>query len=272
MNAGPNPARGTPHLTPESLVGRRFASDTFSGIAVALVGFCPRPNRLDSYRPQATSDQYFIHLPPASVQIGHHDGSRFLSMSHVYGGPVASALIEELAYYGIKFVLAYGLAGGLGTKNLKMGDFYLVENALALDGTTPHYTDASLIPSDASLNATIMEMAAAGKLPALTPAQAMTSDAIYREYDQSLEDAREKGCDIVNCDSAHLFAVSREVGIRTTQCGVISDVTTGVGEEWDSKLAAMLTSSGGEAGDPLSLVGELVTFYVETLMPELPRQ
>ena len=105
--------------------------------------------------------------------------------------------------------------------------------------------------------------------PHLTPVQAMASDAIYREYDQELEDARKQGCDIVNCDSAHLFAVSREVGIRTTQCGVISDVTTGAGEEWDSKLAAMLSDEDHEAGDPLSLVGDLVTLYVETLIPAL---
>lgn len=272
MNSGSISEKSTPHLTPEKLVGRQFASDTFEDIKVALVGFCPRPGRLNDYKPQDASEQFFIHLPPASVQTGHHKGRRFLSMSHVYGGPVASAMIEELAYYGIEYVLAYGLAGGLGTRDLKMADFYLVEKALAMDGTTPHYTDATLIPSDAGLNARIMELAALARLPELTPVQAVTSDAIYREYDQELDDARERGCDIVNCDSAHLFAVSREVGIRTTQCGVISDVTSGAGEEWDSDLAVMLSGGSEEAGDPLSRVGELVKFYVETLMPELVRE
>ena len=57
------------------------------------------------------------------MQIGSYHGEEFLSVTHVYGGPVSSALIEELAYYGITYVLAYGLAGGLGTKPLKMGDF-----------------------------------------------------------------------------------------------------------------------------------------------------
>ena len=89
----------------------------------------------------------------------------FLSLAHVYGGPVSSALIEELAYYGIEYALAYGLAGGLGTKNLKMGDFYIVEQALAMDGTTPHYTDDRLIPSDRSLNARIEELAEKAGLP-----------------------------------------------------------------------------------------------------------
>jgi uridine phosphorylase len=261
-----------PHLTPATLVGQRFGKDAFKGITVALVGFCPRPSSLDKYNPQTTSDQYFIHMPPGSVQICDHDGMAFLSMAHVYGGPVSSALIEELAFYRIKYALAYGLAGGLGTKNLRMGDFYLVEKALALDGTTPHYTDAKLISSDDFLNGKILERAQTKKLPEITPVQAMTGDAIYREYDQDLEYAKENGCDIVNCDSAHLYAVSRAVGIRSTQCGVISDVAIGSGEDWESTLSVMLSSNDEEAQDPLELVGKLVEFYVEELMSELLRE
>jgi uridine phosphorylase len=210
-------------------------------------------------------------MAPGNVQICNHDGVAFLSMAHVYGGPVSSALIEDLAFYGIKYVLAYGLAGGLGTKNLKMGDFYLVEKALALDGTTPHYTDAKLIPSDEFLNAKIMDRTGTKKLPEVTSVQAMTGDVIYREYDQDLEYAKENGCDIVNCDSAHLFAVSREVGIRSTQIGVISDVAMGSGEDWESTLSVMLSANDGEDQDPLVLVGKLVEFYVEELMAELLR-
>jgi uridine phosphorylase len=272
MNSKPLSPRGTPHLTPASLVGQRFSSDAFEGITIALVGFCPRPNRLDKFNPQNTSDQYFIHVPPANVQICNHDGVAFLSMAHVYGGPVSSALMEELAFYGIKYVLAYGLAGGLGTKNQKMGDFYIVEKALALDGTTPHYTEARLILSDEFLNAKILEISEKKNLPEVTPVQAMTTDAIYREYDQDLEYAKENGCDIVNCDSAHLFAVCCDVGIKTTQCGVISDVVMDSGEEWESTLSVMLSSNDDVVQNPIELVGRLAEFYVEDLMPELLRE
>ncbi len=269
MNADLVSKQNTPHLTPAKLVGRKFGSNAFEGIKIALVGFCPRPDILDKYNPQDTTDQYFIHVPPSSVQICHHNELSFLSIVHVYGGPVASALIEELAFYGIKVVLAYGLAGGLGTKNQKMGDFYLVEEALALDGTTPHYTDAGLIPSDEFLNSKIMEGISKKNLPKITPVQAMTTDAIYQEHDHNLEYGKEKGCDIINCDSAHLFAVSRAVDIKTTQCGVLSDVATGDGGEWESKLAVMLTEGGKDTQDPLALVGKLVEFYVEHLIPDL---
>lgn len=265
------PTNRTPHLTPANLIGRNFARNTFEGVQVALVGYCPRPRSLDKYRTSDTVHQYFIHVPPTNVQIGKHNSTRFFSITHVYGGPVSSALIEELAFYEITYVLAYGLAGGLGTKNLKMGDFYIVENALALDGTTPHYTSDKLIAADETLNSKIRELAKTTDIPEMRPVQALTADAIYREYDEDLNYAVENGCDIVNCDSSHLFAVSREVGIKSTECGVISDVAGGSGGEWQSTLAEMLPGNNEAEQDLMILVGRIVNFYVEVLMPELLR-
>jgi len=269
VNPSPLHTKGIPHLTPASLVGRQFRRNAFNNVEVALVGYCPRPRCLDQYSFHDTIDQYFIHVPPASVQIARYKNLEFISISHVYGGPVSSALVEELAYYGIKYVLAYGLAGGLGTKNLKMGDFYIVTNALALDGTTPHYTGDTRIASDEFLNSKIQELAEKTKLGEIQPVQAMTGDAIYREYDEDLEYAKENGCDIVNCDSSHLFAVSRDVGIRSTECGVISDVAMEKGEEWQSTLAGMLSTQAQTTEDPMTLVGRIVEFYVEVLLPNL---
>lgn len=246
-----------------------FDKSTFKGIDVAIVGYCPRPQCLDQYEPRDTANQYFIHIPPSSVQICRHNGVEFLSIAHVYGGPVSSALVEELAYYGIKYILAYGLAGGLGSKGLKMGDFYLIESALARDGTTPHYTGDKLIPSDAFLNAKIKEQAKAAGLPEMKPVKALTGDAIYREYDEYLKFGMQNGCDIVNCDSSHLFAVSRDVGIQSTECGVLSDVAQGSGEEWESTLSGMLSADDRTAQDPMALAGRIVEFYAEVLIPEL---
>lgn len=260
----------TPHLTPQKLVGRMFDKNTFTGIEVALVGYCPRPQCLDQYAPRDTANQYFIHVPPPSVQICRYHDVEFLSIAHIYGGPVSSALMEELAYYGIKYVLAYGLAGGLGTKGLKMGDFYIVEKALAMDGTTPHYTGDKLVASDEFLNAKIKELAKTAGLPEITPVQALTGDAIYREHDEYLDFGKQNGCDIVNCDSSHLFAVSRDVNIRSTECGVISDVAQGSGEEWESTLAGMLSVDDDKASqDPMSLAGKIVEFYVEMMITAL---
>jgi uridine phosphorylase len=263
-------ADGLPHLTPEKLIGSQFGKDTFGDIKVALVGYCPPPKVLEKYAPVATQEQYFIHVAPSNVQICKHKDVKFLSIFHVYGGPVSSALIEELAYYGIKYVLAYGLAGGLGTKDLKMGDAYLVERALSKDGTTIHYTKDLVIPSDLSLNRKILDLAKAySTLSNMVSVQAVTGDAIYREFDDKLNEARSLECDVINCDSSHLFAVSREVGIAATECGIISDVVNADRSDWDSKLSVMLSDKESSSENPLERVGAIIELYVEKLLPEL---
>lgn len=258
-----------PHLTPRSLVGQRFASDVFGDIRVALVGYCPPPSRLEGYSPERVSDQHFIHVTPDSVRILSHQGQRFLSLAHVYGGPVSASTVEELAYYGIEVILAYGLAGGLGSKGLTMGDFYLVEDALAADGTTRHYTSDPVVAADAGLREFIV-----GQWPgAITPVRAATGDAIYREDDAMLERFRAEGCDIVNLDSSHLFAASltnaEERRLRTIQCGVISDVVAAEpGAESESTLSTMLSGSS-DGFNPLERTGDIVSFYIEQLAPQL---
>ena len=269
-----NVMNSVPHLIPSKLVGQRFPRDTFRNAKIALIGYCPPPSSLQKYHPVATTDQYFIHVAPDSVKRLSHNGMEFLSLAHVYGGPVSASTVEELAYYGIDTILAYGLAGGLGTKNLKMGDFYLVESAFVGDGTTPHYTDDAVVMADGGLTATIGELWQAAGYAPMNAVRAFTGDAIYREDNAFLEVARQKGCDIVNLDSSHLFAVSRfnseQKIIKSIECGVISDVTGGEADEgWDSTLAVMLAAEGDDGFNPLALTGRIVEFYIEQLAPVL---
>ncbi len=252
-----------PHLTPEKLIGTRFPNDTFANIDVALIGFCPPPTQLAQYHPQETIEQYFIHVSPSSVKICLHNELRFLSIYHVYGGPVASALVEELAYYGIKTILAYGLAGGLNPESQKMGDFYLVEQAMTFDGTTPHYTDQKLTFSNQDLQKQLLKKSPFSRLHLV---QAATSDAIYRESDAYLARAQAKGCDIVNCDSAHLYAVCQTVGLKCVQMGVLSDVAQLGSCEWESQLGDMLSATEQSAQSPLRVVNEVIQYYVETII------
>jgi purine-nucleoside phosphorylase len=179
-----------------------------------------------------------------------------------------------LAYYDFDYILAYGLAGGLGTKDLRMGDFYLVDRALVADGTTPHYTEDPIVYSDRDLKAKILELCQGTRLEKICPVQAVTGDAIYREDGEFLTSAREKGCDIVNLDSSHLFAVSKfnsdEKIIKTIECGVISDVTGGsTNHGWESLLSVILSSQGSGGLNPLELTSKIVEFYIERLAPVL---
>ncbi|MEZ4671231.1 MAG: hypothetical protein R3E39_25280 [Anaerolineae bacterium] len=266
-----------PHLTPSSLVGQRFARDTFSDIKIALVAYCPPPSSLQRYNPISTTDQYFIHVSPDSVKRLSHNGIHFLSLVHVYGGPVSATTVEELAYYGIEYILAYGLAGGLGTKNLKMGSYYLVERALVADGTTRHYTDEPVVSADRPLTAAILDLWSRSHQQTLSSVQAITGDALYREDNAFLDAARAKGCDIVNLDTSHLYAVSQvnseQKIIKSIECGVISDVTGGERDEgWDNTLAVMLAAEDADGFNPLAMTGKIVEFYIEKLAPALLEQ
>lgn len=267
------------HLTPRNLVGRRFGPGVFGDVRIALVGFCPPPALLGQYVSEPMRDQHFIHVSPDSVRIVSAGGLRILSLAHVYGGPVSSATVEELAYYGVDYVLAYGLAGGLGvgdatTERLDMGGFYVVESALAKDGTTPHYVSTPVVVADPDLRREAKIAWSQTRSEPLHPVRAATNDAIYRESDAMLDQFRGAGCHIVNLDSAHLYAASIENSegrrLRTIQCGVVSDVVEASGHS-ESTLATMLAAGSTEL-NPLALTGDIVRFYVETLAPLLLRR
>jgi len=262
--------KSQPHLTPAKLVGQRFPRDIFGDTKIALVAYCPPPRILEQYNPVATSDQYFIHVSPDSVKRLSYNGINFLSLVHVYGGPVSATTVEELAYYNFDYILAYGLAGGLGTKNLKMGDFYMVEKALAADGTTRHYTQEPIVHAAPTLISEISARWQSTNAQPIYPVQAITGDTLYREDETFLEAARAQGCDIVNLDSSHLYAVSQinsdNKRIKTIECGVISDVTgSSADQEWDSTLSVMLSAEGSASLNPLQLTGKIVEFYIERL-------
>src|SRR5262249_21301311 len=107
-------AKSEPHLVPANLVGKRFPRTAFGDTKIALIGYCPPPRMLEKYNSIPTRDQYFIHVSPDSIKRLSYQGTQFLSLVHVYGGPVSASTVEELAYYDFDYILAYGLAGGLG--------------------------------------------------------------------------------------------------------------------------------------------------------------
>ena len=257
-----------PHLTPKKLVGSFFSKDALQGIKIALIGYCPPPPILEKYNLQATKDQYFIHVSPESVKIGSFGDTKFLCLYHIYGGSVSTALVEELAYYGIETILAYGFAGGMGTKGLKVGDPFVISTAYALEGCSKFYTDQAIIPSDQKLAEMVGQ-----RWKGIVDVRAAAVDVIYREYPSVIEDIAKHHCDVVNCEASHLFAVAREVGIKSIQCGVVTDVLeVEQKDQFEETLSQMLSSSSSSVNNPLVAVNGVVQFLVEEIMPNVSKR
>jgi uridine phosphorylase len=245
-----------PHLIPEKTVGmcipRNFYRDR--NITIAFIGFCPPPARMH-LRPESEPEprrrdiggsrivfpqekesgariQQFIHLSPDSVSLlkiypGENRKSiTVLSLCHVYGSCVTTAIVEELAYYGIRYVLAYGYAGALQHSSLAVGDWFLVGSALARDGATKYYTTDEIVPADREFIRLILQslLGESDETCRFHVVRALTDDVIYRERPSLLKEAEENGCQIANCDSSHLYAACRTVGIQVIECGIVSNV------------------------------------------------
>lgn len=155
-----------------------------------------------------------------------------------------------------------------------MGDFYLVERAAAFDGKSQHYSARAVHDPSVRLMDNVSDLWDKTHDSTLHPVKAATGDAIYREDDYMLDGFRAADCDIVNLDSSHLYAASRNNSadrvLKTIQCGVISDVISTEGSEGaESTLSVMLSDE--PTGDliPLERTGEIVSFYIEELAPTL---
>lgn len=262
-----------PHLTPAKLLGARFPKNTFGKMRVAILGYCPPPSIFKKYNPVDTHDQYFILQTPDSVKKCSYGDMEFLHLYHIYGGPASAAIVEELAYFNFDYILAYGLAGGLGTKNLKMGDYFLVESTCVYDGTTPHYTKDFIVKPDNFLYQKILSLLPNNGIDRMTPIRSMTNDVIYKEYNALLKSAKESGCDVTSLDSSHLYAAAinnhENKKIKAIQCGVISNIASEHAHERDSTLSVMLSSEKTDQLNPLELTGNIVEFFVEKLMSDL---
>ncbi len=258
------------HLTPQKLLGSNFSKDSFEDCKIALMAYCPPPPFLLDFALKESKNQYFIHLSPKSVHTFSHQGIDFLSLQHVYGGPVSASTVEELAYYGIEYILAFGLAGGLGTKSLKLGDFYMIDHAISFDGTSSHYSSDKKFSCSPIYSQLIFEHWNVGE--PLSGVTAATGDAIYREDELYLQNALDHDCDIVNLDTSHLYAaaVNNHEGkkIHAVECGVLSDACVDI-KNWESKLEIMMFEGSEASLNPLEETGKIVKFYTEMLAPLL---
>jgi len=146
-----------------------------------------------------------------------------------WGGPQTAILVEELAHLGVLNVIGLGMAGSI-VENLPKGSLVVAASALTTDGTSRHYEGFPSAHPDEELLSAAIEAAQRLRLP-FRQATAVTADAIYRETDEVVRRWAEQGAEMVNMETAPLYAASSRCGLRSIWVGHISDCL--VGDRWD---------------------------------------
>jgi nucleoside phosphorylase len=65
----------------------------------------------------------------------------------MWGGPVTSILLEELACFGVQAAIGFGAAGSL-VSSQHIGRMFVADRALCSDGTSRQYTDEPYVNPD----------------------------------------------------------------------------------------------------------------------------
>jgi uridine phosphorylase len=137
------------------------------------------------------------------------------------GAPATAIAVEELAVAGVRRLIGVDIAGSLDA-GVGSGDAVLVEAALALDGTSPHYAADDLVrPRTALADALAGELRAAS-VP-FAAGVVWSTDAPYRETPSLIEAQRGRGAVLVDMETAALFAVAAAVGIEAAAVLVAAD-------------------------------------------------
>lgn len=230
------------YITPEHCVRTRLADrpppDWSAGLLVFLG---PGGSQLlleafDGLRPVMYPVLYNLtgpSLEPTVFEIDVADKTVVIVTRCVWGGPQAAILVEELASLGVQRILGFGACGSIDA-SLAKGSFVVAETALPTDGTSRAYGADAMLHADAPL-VRAAQAAAERADAAMTPVTAATVDALYRETQELVDAMRGQGGQILNLETAALYAASAACGARSVWLGYVSDCL--VDGQWDDWFA-----------------------------------
>jgi len=131
------------------------------------------------------------------------------------GAPQAARMLEVMATRGVTKFMVCGGAGTLDDANT--GDKVLVPtSALRDEGTSYHYLPPS---REVHLNPEVqvkIEQTLTDEGVLYLPVKTWTTDAIFRETVDKVEQRRREGCDVVEMECSAYYAVAQH---KDLQCG-----------------------------------------------------
>lgn len=190
----------------------------------------------DPFRVQLIADQLdgpveIAHRREYRTVNGYYRGRLITACSSGMGCPSTAIGVEELARAGATTFVRVGSAAAL-QPHIAVGDVVISEGSLRNDGTTAAYVPAGYpaVP-DLALTSTLTqvgrELADERGFTLHTGINA-TDDAFYAETPQWITTLSNLGITSVEMESAALFVVARQRGLRAAMvCGVSGNLVTG---------------------------------------------
>lgn len=143
-------------------------------------------------------------------------------------GPLA-AKMEQLIVLGVKTFIAVGTAGSLDGHQI--GDFIISPTALAEDGVAVHYLPTG--QKEAIASPELIEKWNRFK-PFFKSASSWSFPAIFRETADDIIRVKRLGFTVVEMESATLYAIGQEKGVKTLSLYVISDILSE--SHWEPRI------------------------------------
>ena len=146
--------------------------------------------------------------------------------------PGAAGTIEELHAMGCDKFIICGGAGSI-RKDSEVGEIIVPLSAVRDEGTSYHYLEPS---REVECHKPTVDLVVSGLeklgIP-YTTGKTWTTDAMYRETPDMIEQRRNEGCITVEMEAAAFFAVSKYYDIPLAQLLYAGDDVSG--EKWDNR-------------------------------------
>ncbi len=188
----------------------------------AVICFCPLPKTFLEYKHfihTEENDRLFTHVKSSNIIYCFHEGFTFMVLSEIYGGPVSAATLEDLNHYNIRKIYAFGFAGALNDK-FDIGDNVRCTSAVPNDGVSKYYIGETFMPNEHLMPIENFNL----PLYCIYPTCSVwTIDHFYRQTRKQVDEALKLGCQIVNMDTSHVFAVCNKLSMICVYFATITD-------------------------------------------------
>ena len=160
-----------------------------------------------SNRPEIIANLYSANGTIPVYEIKYADVKMGLFLSRV-GAPACAAGLEEIIALGAKKVIQFGCCGILN-QSIADGKIIIPSSAVRDEGTSYHYFSGSEeIHADASSNDIAVQYLKRHNIP-YAVGKIWTTDAIYRETKEAIEDRKKQGCIAVEMECSASLAVAK---------------------------------------------------------------